>query len=402
MNPIRVLVLSHMYPRVGYPSSGIFIHEQVKSLRVSGIKPIVCNPLPFTPKLLGYWKKSSVFDDPLYCLIDSIKVFRPRYLHIPSLWFYPYVGYFCLLAIKKFVADLKKKHDFNLIHSHVISPTGFCGVRLGKYLDVPTIVNIRGSDIHTLPFTSHMSLKMTRNVLSRADAVVSVNEDLMLKGLNLAMMKHYQVIYNGVDKHLFAPEESWRKKLREIYRLGNKSKIILFVGRIEQKKGAFDLIEAFRRVLEYYNDAFLFMIGEPKEAGLLEKHMTTHCLKERIILLGNKSHKEVAEFMKGSDLFVLPSYAEGIPNVLLEAMSCETPVIASNVGGIPEVITDKANGFLVEPGNVNNLTELILMVLGDEDIRRKVGHQGRSLICNRWTWEENAKKTMELYRRILG
>ena len=402
MSPIRVLVLTHMYPRKGYPSSGIFIHEQLKALTMVGVEPVVCNLLPWIPKIFSYTKKFNYYNDSAYSIIDGIEVFRPRYLNLPGAWFYTYSGHFCFLHTKKFITNLKRIYNFRIIHAHVISPGGLYGVRLGKYLNIPTIVHIRGSDIHTLPFSSQMALRMTRNVLSSADAVVSVSEDLLRKARNISNIKHSQVIYNGVDNIFFAPEESLRNKLREKFRLGNKSKIILFVGRIEQKKGAFNLIEAFRRVLEYGNDAFLFMIGEPKEGGKLKKYITPYSFKNRIFVLGNISHEEVAEFMKGAYLLVLPSYAEGIPNVVLEAMSCGTPVIATTVGGIPEVISDGVNGFLVEPGNVNKLTELILMVLDDDATRRRVGDKGRSLICNKWTWQENAKRTLELYRKILG
>ena len=284
-----------------------------------------------------------------------------------------------------------------MIHAHVVSPGGLCGIKLGKYLGIPVIVNIIGSDINIFPFKNHKTYKMTQNVLNSANAVISVSRDLKKKAKKIAGKEiNIKVIHNGVDTQLFKPQNKQSQ-----YSLNNGNKVILFVGRIEKNKGVFDLIKAIS-LLRNKKKIILFLIGELREKDNLQKYIKMYSLEGKVIYLGTVPHKKVAEFMNNSDLFVLPSYNEGVPNVILEAMSCGKPVISTNVGGIPEVISHGINGLLIEPRNIEQLADSILKVLCDKSLARKMGERARLTVCNKFSWEQNAKKNLELYNNLLA
>ncbi len=120
-----------------------------------------------------------------------------------------------------------------------------------------------------------------------------------------------------------------------------------------------------------------------------------------MILPGYIPHERLPLWINASDIFVLPSYQEGLPNVVLEAMACRKPVIATRVGGIPEVVSDGVTGILVEPRNVFQLTEAMQTLLRDEDLCSRLGVAAEGLINERFTWEASADSLIKIYQDLL-
>lgn len=159
-------------------------------------------------------------------------------------------------------------------------------------------------------------------------------------------------------------------------------KNLFFLGRITQNKGIFDLVEAFAPICEEY-DLTLSIAGKGEAFDQLEKEIVTKNLSQRIKLLGWVHGQEKNEQLKKADILILPSYKEGYPNSLLEAMVSGVPAIASNVGSIPEIIEHKKSGYLIEPGNVNDIQEAIIWYVENQEQRLEIAHNARKSILEK-------------------
>ena len=129
--------------------------------------------------------------------------------------------------------------------------------------------------------------------------------------------------------------------------------------------------------------------------------MLKNGMQDKIHLLGAQPHNKIPDFLSASDILVLPSYNEGLPNVVLEAMACSRPVVATKVGGIPEVVKDGETGFLVNKEDVNSLIKAIDKLLSNEKLCIEMGLSGRKIIEEKFTWEKNAKKHIEIYEKLI-
>lgn len=185
---------------------------------------------------------------------------------------------------------------------------------------------------------------------------------------NMCNAEKIIVIYNGVDVRYF--------KKRSV--LKNDFLTITTVARIEKEKGIFDLIEAFEQLYYEYNNIKLVIVGDGSEINDLTNEVDRRNLKQAVQILGFR--KDVKNILDYTDIFVLPSYSEGLPLSLLEAMSMGIPVIATNVGGIPEVITDKKEGFLIEPGDILKLKECLSTLILDESTRDYMGKKSEEKV----------------------
>lgn len=158
-------------------------------------------------------------------------------------------------------------------------------------------------------------------------------------------------------------------------------KSLLFVGRLAAVKGVRVLIEAVSRLVEAHPDLSLTLVGDGPDRAALESEVARRGLAGSISFTGYRSQDEVAEALTRSDLFVLPSFAEGLPVVLMEAMAARVPVVATRIAGIPELVEDGVHGRLVPPGDVEALTGAVDALLRDPLLRHRAGEAGREKVC---------------------
>jgi glycosyltransferase involved in cell wall biosynthesis len=403
MRKIKVLVLSRMYPRKGYPSSGIFIHQQVKALKAAGIDIRVCAPLPWLPpKVFGFKRQREFYEGKLYGEFEGIPVYHPRYFNPPGRFFYPYSGYSCYLGIRSFVKKLYQEFPFDIIHSYALVPSGYCGNLLAKDFKVASICSVLGGDINKAPFENKLSFLVTKKCLKNVQQIISVSEDLKRKTLEIEPSTNkIKTIYNGVNLEIFNDKKQGMGD-EEVQKDSLNSKYILFVGRISEAKGAFDLIEAFAELKDEYKDLSLVMIGERVQSKEFDILIRKYNLEKRVFSTGIIPYDEIPKWVNNCEMFVLPSYSEGVPNSVMEAMASGKPVIATRVGGIPEIITDKKTGLLVEVKDVLNLKRLIILLLNDELLRKEIGEEARRFVLDNFTWEGNATEIIKLYQEILN
>jgi glycosyltransferase involved in cell wall biosynthesis len=200
------------------------------------------------------------------------------------------------------------------------------------------------------------------------------------------------IMWNGVDTNLFSPLDLNIKK----------EKFVLSVGRITRDKGLKELIEAAKMVLRINSEVKFFIVGDGNLRLSLEKLLRTSGLASHIQMVGHVSDRnKLVRLYQNASLFVLPSFHESVPTVLLEAMACACPVVASNVGGIPDVIVDGENGLLVFPHDPQALASRILEVLGNPSLASRLGASARQTVLARFSWEMITTNYVSLYHSLV-
>jgi glycosyltransferase involved in cell wall biosynthesis len=244
-----------------------------------------------------------------------------------------------------------------------------------------------------------------KRLMKRSDALIAVSkytvdELTQLYGIN---KKKVHVIYNGVDINLFKPRPN-RAELRKEFGLDEKEKIVLFVGRLYHRKGLETLLRSVSPVLKEYGNVKFVISGtgfKEKEESLrnLAKELN---IENNVKFLGYVPDDKLPNLYSASDIFVLPAIYENFPFAILEAQSSGLPVISTKVGGIPEFLVDKQNGFLIDPGNPEQLTQRVLTLLQDPELAKKMGTRGRALIEENLDWRLITGQVIGLYHKLLG
>jgi glycosyltransferase involved in cell wall biosynthesis len=256
------------------------------------------------------------------CWLVSLLVQRGRQLHA--------AGYDCILASWGY-------------------PDAVAAGWLARLLGIPYVVKVHGSDLN-VQATHALRRPQIRGALRSAAAVVAVSRALAGKAVALgADAARVHTLYNGVDGALFAPGD--RAVARARLALDPMdAPLLLYVGNLKDSKGCLDLLEAFPVVLAAQPRARLAYVGDGPCRGALLTRARALGIEDRLQLAGAMPHDALPDWFRAADLLCLPSHNEGVPNVVLEAMACGTPVVATRVGGIPEVVPEHA-GRLVPLGD---------------------------------------------------
>lgn len=228
-----------------------------------------------------------------------------------------------------------------------------------------------------------------RILFNLCDKVVLLHEGLISTAKKLGIPR-FRVIHNGVDLDSFQnvkPPEDIVKKDGELF--------VTYIGRMDKVKGYDVLIEAGRSILGKYKNVKFLFVGGSSKLEELDKSTDT-----RMIFTGFR--KDVASILSVSDIVVLPSFAEGLPNTIMEAMASKLSVIASNVGGIPYLIKDGETGFLIPPGDVHELEKKLSELIEDKDLRERIGEEARKKIQVDFNWEAIHEEYEKVFAEICG
>jgi len=387
---MRVLALTQIFPNGQNPNAVPHIRRQCVALSRQCDLQVLAT-LPWFPGASWLRRFRVRQEDPAKIPFEEnlfgLDVKHPRALYLPKLVFASGIGY--ALSLFRAVAAWRGKVD--AILSTWAYPDGFAAVLLGRLLRIPTVVQVIGSDMDVIGRMRSARAQM-RFAFPRAAGVIAVSSHLARECLTLgARQDTTRVIVTGVDKNAFAPKD----KLAARRRLDQPTvgKLVLYVGTLSVEKGAADAVAAFERVARRIPDARLVLVGD----GPLLSSMRARAAAsgERIVVTGLRPGRDVSEWMAACDLLVLPSYHEGTPNVILEALSSGRPVVATRVGGIPDLVTGPDYGELVEPSAIEDLAEAILRVFTQEYDAQRI----RS--CpSLFSWAENARRVLELLSEV--
>jgi teichuronic acid biosynthesis glycosyltransferase TuaC len=394
---LGVLVVSRLYPRATDPVLGIFVEEEVRELARHCRVKIVA-PAPWFPPIKLFPKWYGYSQLPVQETRGGMEVFRPRTIMLPHNLLFPLLGFSFYLTLRSCVRQIARGFSIDLIHAHMAYPDGFAAVMLGRALDCPTIITLHGSDV-TQYFRSYFGRKLSLWAVSRADAVIAVSSSLraIVADDYGAEGANFEIIPNGVDVTRFAPVP--RREAEKPLRLQAEARRILYVGAITQRKGLDYLLRGFAALLrESQEPVQLILVGEgeyERQATLLARELG---IAGHVVFVGKRPNDEIPLWINASDLLVLPSLGEGFGVVLIEAMACGKPVVATACGG-PEDIVTPQTGILVPPADESALAQALLDVLRDEDRFRPPVIRQHAL--DNYSYDTIAQRILNLYGRAL-
>lgn len=284
-----------------------------------------------------------------------------------------------------------KKIKPNIVHFQGID-IGFFTFFLIKIIKKPYVIWAQGSDVY---FQSKVKRLLIKIILKNAQAVIALTDD-MKNHLKNIYERDIFIIPNGIDLSKF---ENLSKDYFYIkFGIEKNIKIILYVGTFRVVKGLKYLIEAMKIVKD--NEKKLIIIGHGAEKEDLENQVKNFKLDNCVKFIGKTPNQEVFRYMASSDVFVLPSLSDGFPIVTLEAMASGLPIIATKVRGLPEIIKDGQNGFLVEPRNPEQIAEKVLLLLNDEDLRVRISNNNLKEV-KKYDWKTVIDKLENVYFDII-
>jgi teichuronic acid biosynthesis glycosyltransferase TuaC len=377
---VRVLAITQIFPNTVEPLAAPFNRQQFAALGRRCQLEVLAT-IPWFPG--AYWLRrwaaaGRLQEVPRSEHIAGLEVEHPRYLHVPR------VGY--RIADRLYTASLlgpalRRRGVVDVVFAAWAYPDGAAAVTLGRLLGVPVVVKVHGTDINHVAKLAGPSARL-RRVLPEARRVVAVSRPLAEEVIGLGMPRERVVVVpNGIDNSLFRPLE--RDAARAQLGLGPEGKWLLYVGRLERAKGVVDLLEAFARLAPRRRDLFLGLVGDGSARA--DCAALAGRIGPQVRLLGARPLAEVPLWIGASELVVLPSWNEGTPNVLLEALACGRPVVATRVGGIPDLITEASLGELVPVRDPAALAEALEQVADGAYDRVAIAARG-----SRGSWDESA------------
>jgi teichuronic acid biosynthesis glycosyltransferase TuaC len=388
-----------MFPTPEARTEGVFIIEQMKALRKLGIEMKAIAPTPWAPRMLNFLPNIRKYICiPKSAKVEGIRVTYPRFIAFPGARFRCLYGVFCYLACRHVVRKHVREGRIDLIHAHTIMPDGFAALLLGDEFNIPVVCTVHGSDISIYPHESRAMLLVTKWALRRINHLIAVSEDLGKKVNVLIGSREVRVIRNGADEELFRANAKWAA--RTLLNLPAKAKIVLFIGNLLRVKGPEYLLQAVSHLGS--SNFLLYIVGD----GMLRDNLRAQAeqlgISARCVFVGTRPHEEIASWLSAADCLVLSSISEGFPTIIAEAMMCGVPVVATAVGGIPEVVKHGSTGLLVQPRDPLSLGEAIRSALQNDTNIQIMVNRAEKAARAELTWEANARKTVEVYREALA
>ena len=303
------------------------------------------------------------------------------------------------LALATKMAEVAEQESLDLLHCHYAIPHSVSAYLAKSMLHprkLPVVTTLHGTDI-TLVGADRSYLPITRFSIEKSDGVTAVSQYLQEATYRtFGVRKQIEVIHNFVNCDIFKPSN--RSDLRARF-APDGQKILIHLSNFRPVKRPVDVVDVFAMVQSKL-PAVLLMVGDGPERSNAEWRARDHGIEKSVHFLGKRS--DIEDLMSSADLLLLPSENESFGLAALEAMACEVPVVVSNVGGLPEVITDGVEGYLVEPRNVRGMADRAIEILADPALRSEMGKRARKSARERFCASRIIPIYESYYRKILA
>ena len=304
------------------------------------------------------------------------------------------------LALATKMATVARSEKLDLLHVHYAIPHSISAILARESIKekryVPVITTLHGTDI-TLVGADRSYLPITRYGIQQSNGVTAVSKFLKQATIetfdfddievipNFICPEHYQKIEDSPLKHELAP---------------NGERILIHVSNFRAVKRPLDCVEILAKVLQEGANAKLIMVGDGPEYSAIHHRAKTLNVLEKVEFVGKQP--KIADYLGIADVSLLPSELESFGLAALGAQACEVPVVASRVGGIPEVINEGESGFMSDVGDTEKMSLDVLRLLNDEDLRQKFGKRGRELAISRYSTEKIIPQYINFYEKVLS
>jgi len=331
-------------------------------------------------------------------VVNSIEVIRAPFIPIYPIYMHIH-GIFVNNAIK----SLESKID--IVHIHTpLSPLIYTSHPILTTIHTPMLTDSyyrRANSLHSV-FSKisqrFVSYPLEIKLIKASDMVTtltkSISKELVREyGLN---PKKITIIGNGVDEKFFYPQQ------KQSGINNGKKRYILFVGRIDREKGLFDLVECGKYICNERSDIFFIIVGGGRDLHTLKEKTKKLGLQNKFIFLGQINKDRLVKLYQNATLFVLPSYHEGLPTVLLEAMACGLPSVVTDIRGNRDILSHGKNGIMVPPRDSKKMAEAILTLLQDEILMKMLSKNARKTIEENYTWDLVSNEILKCYELLKG
>ena len=382
---MKVAVVTHYFPSASEPWQGRSAYQRM--LEMSEHAEVrVFYPHASYPEMFRRWTGSSDQFDAFYSP-SGVNVRYYDYLAVPVVS-RPINGWMAARALLPHVRNFAP----DIIYSFVLYPDGYAALQIGRKLGIPVVAKGIGSDVNRI--TNPIVRMHTRKVLREADFLISVSEDMRRKMIGMGVRpEKSRAVINGCDLSVFHVRD--RAEARRQLGIGSESEAVVYVGRMDTKKGLRELVQAAASLHPTRPQLHVYMVGPGPDRQVIESDIQAAGAGAYIHLIDGCTFDEVAVWMAASTLVTLPSYMEGCPNVVVEALACGRPVVATRVGGIPEVMDEEAGRF-AEPRNAGDLARALNSALD--------AHWDAHAISAKWSraWSVGAEQVHEVFAKVLA
>jgi teichuronic acid biosynthesis glycosyltransferase TuaC len=386
---VRVLAITQIFPNAAEPLSAPFNRLQLAALgRLCEVEVVAA--LPWFPgaRLASRWSSAGRrVGVPRHEVVDGLDVTHPRVLYVPRVGRSLSAG---LYAASVAPEVLRRRGRVDVVLGTWAYPDGCAAILLARLLRVPSVVKLHGSDLNVVARLPGPRAQL-RALLPRASRVVAVSRALADEAIALGVAPdRVRMVQNGVDTLRFAPAD--RAAARAELGLDRDRRVLLYVGHLKESKGVLDLARAFADLAAARGDTDLVVVGDGEaRAGMVEAGGAA------MKLVGARPHDEVARWMAAADVVVLPSWNEGTPNAVIEALACGRRVVATSVGGVPDLISSSLLGELVPARDPPALAAALARALDQAYDPGEV-----AAAAGRGSWEESAEKLRAVLEEARG
>jgi teichuronic acid biosynthesis glycosyltransferase TuaC len=381
---MKLLVISKDFPAPDQPEDGIAVLRQARALQHLGHEILVLRVVPHAPPVTRKWRRYRAIPDRYS--IEGVDVQIVRAFFPPRMLAMEYLP----LQVDAAIARVVDAFRPDVIHAHCLIPSGQLGVRHG----VPSVITAHGSDAYEWPWRRAGLRRAAAEGVAGATAVVAVS-DFIRGHVRKLFEREVDVIFNGADDAVFKPAD--RYEARAAIHLPADRFVVTLAGGPPDIKGAFDLVEAAAHLRDVA-PIVVYAGPEPTDPALVRAASDAR-IDARFV--GMLDHPQLATLLGASDVFCLPSYREGLPLVLCEAMLCARPIVATPVGGIPEIVADAVNGYLVPPGDPQKLADRLRATASNPAAAARMGTSGYEFARDNLTWNANARRYDATYARLM-
>jgi glycosyltransferase involved in cell wall biosynthesis len=385
---MRILTFSTLYPNAARPSHGIFVETRLRQLLASGlVESTVVAPVPWFPfrhPLFGEYALHA--RAPREEQRHGIQILHPRYLVLPKIGM-TLAPLLLAHSVAPVIERVLAQNRYDVIDAHYFYPDGVAAVMLGRRFGKPVVITARGTDVNLIPryrLPRQMILWAARHAAGLITVARALKDRLVALGVPA---ERIEVLRNGVDLQLFSPidRESWRR------RLGFARTTLLSVGNLVPVKGHDFAIRALRLL----PDMNLVIIGDGPERAALGALAQELSVDDRVTFAPVMAQEDLRHYFSAADALVLASSREGWANVLLESMACGTPVIASKVGGTPEIVTAPEAGVIMAQRTPEALADAVRGLFA-----RYPDRSATRRFAEGFGWDATTEGQLRLFSRI--
>jgi glycosyltransferase involved in cell wall biosynthesis len=390
----RVLGCATEHPSHIYPVRTPFNQRSFDALNATGVDLDVVSPTPFAPPVGPYSEYRHV---PRAERWGSYEVHYPRFLYaLPKKYFYHVSGDSMQKRVTRYVGEtFETPHD--IVQACGFYLDGYGTLEYCRTHDVPLVALSHAGDLRNFDRFNDKVQSYIRETIDYASAVLTVSDELSDIARQFAPASKVTTLPIGEDPEKYPTER--REKVRRELGIDPETRLVLYVGRFEKEKGVKELAAALDAL-----DRDNVSVAAVGHGGALRWWFL-----DRLGDLPHPAHAyweldpiAVRRLHVAADLLVLPSHFEARPTVIYEAMAAETPVLASTVGGIPEMVVDGETGTLIAPHDADRLAEALDYLLDDPERLREMGRAGlQRLLDNEWTWTRHGERLNEIHRSVI-